>query len=154
MELLRSAFAEFYGQDGSGGVARDYTKSDALLTQTVQRWEATGQPGDELAGLYRVRGDCRMNMSKAADAVADYSKAIKLLQQDPAAAAAADPTELPSALLGRARSQKALRSTDAVVSKQTAADYEQALKLTSREEWDTAQENLEDGASRNPYATW
>jgi tetratricopeptide (TPR) repeat protein len=33
-------------------------------------------------------------------------------------------------------------------------DYEKALKLYSREEWDTDQELLEDGARTNPYATW
>ena len=33
-------------------------------------------------------------------------------------------------------------------------DYEQALKLLSREEWDTPQELLEDGARTNPYAAW
>jgi hypothetical protein len=29
--------------------------SDKLLTQTIDRWELTKQPADELAGLYRVR---------------------------------------------------------------------------------------------------
>ena len=38
--------------------------------------------------------------------------------------------------------------------KQAAADYEQYLKLASREEWDTDQELLEDGATRNPFAAW
>lgn len=33
-------------------------------------------------------------------------------------------------------------------------DYEDALKLSAREEWDTNQELLEDGARTNPYATW
>lgn len=33
-------------------------------------------------------------------------------------------------------------------------DYEQTLKLSAREEWDTPQELLEDGARTNPYAAW
>lgn len=35
-----------------------------------------------------------------------------------------------------------------------ANDYEEALKLSSREEWDSPQELLEDGARTNPYAAW
>jgi hypothetical protein len=34
------------------------------------------------------------------------------------------------------------------------ADYKEALVRSSREEWDTQQELLEDGARTNPYATW
>jgi tetratricopeptide (TPR) repeat protein len=37
---------------------------------------------------------------------------------------------------------------------QAVQDYEQALKLASREEWDTDAELLEDGARTNPYAAW
>ena len=146
--LLRSAFGQFYG------VERDLVLSDKLLTQTIDRWELTKQPSDELAGLYRVRGDCRMLSAQAADAAADYNKAVTLLQTDPAAAAAADPAELPAALLGRARATKSQKGLTAKAAVTAAADYEQALKLTSREEWDTEQELLEDGASRNPYAAW
>jgi hypothetical protein len=145
--LLRQAFSEFYG------VARDLAVSDKLLSQTIDRWEATKQPADELAGLYRVRGDCRMLSAQAVDAASDYNRAVTLLQNDPVAAAAADPVELPAALLGRARAKKSQKmSSQSAVS--AAADYEQALKLTSREEWDTEQELLEDGASRNPYAAF
>jgi hypothetical protein len=157
--LLRQAFAQFYG----AALSRDLVVSDRLLTQTIDRWEFTKQPADERAGLYRVRGDCRMLAAQAVDAAADYNRAVQLLQSDPVAAAAADPAELPAALLGRARAVKSqtsgtankakakMSSTSAVT---VAADYEQALKLSSREEWDTEQELLEDGASRNPFAVW
>ena len=37
---------------------------------------------------------------------------------------------------------------------QAAEDYKIALRLTSREDWDTDAENEEDGATRNPYAAW
>jgi len=37
---------------------------------------------------------------------------------------------------------------------QAAEDYQIALRLTSREDWDTDAENEEDGATRNPYAAW
>jgi len=68
----------------------------------------------------------------------------------------ADPQELPAALLGRARAQKvvALTNQDARLAAAAAQDYERALQLSSREDWDTVAERLEDGASRNPYAAW
>lgn len=57
--------------------------------------------------------------------------------------------------LGRAR---AIRSQGPLVSKdlseQAAADYQTSLKLSSREDWDTDMEMIEDGAARNPYAAW
>lgn len=161
VQLLRSAFAEFYG------VNRDLVKSELLLSQVVAKWQ--GQPPDELAGLYRVRGDCYMAMADAVQAVADYDQAIKLLKL-PEAVAVADPEELPAALLGRARAAKSLVATTTAAanpkgtkssssSQQWAAsaanDYEAALTLASRaEDWDTDTERLEDGASRNPYAAW
>ena len=37
---------------------------------------------------------------------------------------------------------------------QAAKDYQKALRLSSREEWDTDKEMEEDGATRNPYAAW
>jgi hypothetical protein len=57
--------------------------------------------------------------------------------------------------LGRAR---AIRSLSTTATKEQALqgvqDYETALKMSAREEWDTDQELLEDGARTNPYATW
>ncbi len=38
--------------------------------------------------------------------------------------------------------------------KSIASDYQKSLRLSSREEWDTDEENESDGASRNPYAAW
>jgi hypothetical protein len=46
--LLRQVLANF--TEGLG-----FGLSDKLLTQTIDRWELTKQPADELAGLYRVR---------------------------------------------------------------------------------------------------
>ena len=133
---------------------RDLDKSQALLTQTIDRWETTQQPSDEVAGLYRVRGDCYMQSRQAVQAAADYDTAVTLLQSSPAVAAAADPAELPAALLGRARATKSQQLDTPAKAQRTAADYLAALKLSSREEWDSPQEMLEDGASRNPYAAW
>lgn len=57
--------------------------------------------------------------------------------------------------LGRARAIRALHTTATSSQRQMAVDdYAQALKLSAREEWDTEQELLEDGARTNPYATW
>jgi hypothetical protein len=51
---LQSAFASFYGAE------KDVAKAVELLTQTIDVWETTRQGGDEIAGLYRVRGDAYM----------------------------------------------------------------------------------------------
>jgi len=145
IQLLRQAFAEFYG------VEQDLVKSEDLLSQTIEKWQ--NQPADELAGLYRVRGDCYMLLQNAAKATSDYQKALELL--DGPGKNDADPAELPLALLGRARAIKSQGSEiSAKLASQAASDYERALKLSSREEWDTDQELLEDGATRNPYAAW
>ena len=145
IQLLREAFAEFYSTN------RDLVKSEELLSLTIQAWEK--QPADEQAGLYRVRGDCYTAIGDANKAFADYDKAVQLLESP--GGENADPLELPSSLLGRARSLKTLRQEiTGKQAKQAASDYERYLKLSSREEWDTDQELLEDGASRNPYAAW
>jgi len=136
--LLRQAFAEFYGPN------RDLEKSKELLSEAIERWQK--QPADEKAGLYRVRGDCYMLLSLSKEAYDDYDTAVKLLRGP--GGQQADPAELPAALLGRARAGKCQQRTTA------ADDYRQALILTSREEWDTDEENLQDGATRNPYAAW
>ena len=144
--LLRQAFAEFYSSQP------DLVKSEQLLSKVIGIWET--QPDDERAGLYRVRGDCYTALGDATKAIADYDKAVQLL--DGPAGDAADPSELPASLLGRARALKSLPRKDLTVAqaKQSALDYERYLKLSSREEWDTDQELLEDGATRNPYAAW
>ena len=145
VQLLRQAFAEFYG------VTRDLTKSEQLLSQVITAWER--QPADEKAGLYRVRGDCYTALGDADKAWADYDQAVTLLQGP--GGDKADPTELPAALLGRARSRKALGTqVTPTQAQQAAADYKLYLELSSREDWDTEQELIEDGATRNPYAAW
>lgn len=59
------------------------------------------------------------------------------------------------ASLGRAR---AIRSLGLQASPQQVAaapkDYKEALVLSSREDWDTEEEKVEDGAKTNPYAAW
>lgn len=54
IKLLQNAFAAFYGAD------KDTSKAVDLLTKTIDVWEGTKQGGDEIAGLYRVRGDAYM----------------------------------------------------------------------------------------------
>jgi tetratricopeptide (TPR) repeat protein len=145
VQLLRQAFAEFYGVD------RDLARSEGLFSEVIGLW--LKQPADERAALYRVRGDCYALLADADKAIADYATAIQLLQSP--GGDKADPEELPAALLGRARAYKSrgtdLAKADAV---QASKDYEAYLKLASREEWDTDVELVEDGATRNPYAAW
>jgi len=146
--LLRQAFAEFYASPET----RDLDKSLDLLTQVVDKWRQ--QPADERAGLYRVRGDCHMQLTMPAEALEDYTAALKLL--DGPGGELADPAELPAALLGRARAVKSQKgsSTPKALGQQAASDYKRAIMLASREEWDTDRELLEDGITRNPYAAW
>lgn len=143
--ILRSAFSEFYGS------APDLNRARELLSEAIGRWQS--QPPDELAGLYRVRGDCYMLLGDAPKAIVDYTLAVKLL--DGPGGEQAEQAELPSALLGRARSLKSLgRELSVSAAKASAADYKRALELLSREDWDSQDERIEDGSSRNPYAAW
>jgi len=145
VQLLRQAFGEFYG------VNQDLVKSEQLLSKVIEVWER--RPADERAGLYRVRGDCYSALGDAPKAIADYDKAVELLRGP--GGDLADPEELPASVLGRARSIKSLGAAmTEKQAKQAASDYEAYLKLTSREEWDSEQELIEDGATRNPYAAW
>ena len=147
IQLLNRALETFYSN-------AEYPKALDLLSQTVDRW--IEQPADERASLYRIRADCYMALQQPNKAVEDYSQAINLLQT-PEAKDAADPNELPAALLGRARAQRSLSSTNTgqpVDWNQAASDYKQSFQLSSREEWDTVEELIEDGAQRNPFAAW
>ena len=54
IELLQTAFASFYGAE------KNTHKAYELLTKCIDIWETTHQSGDEIAGLYRVRGDMQM----------------------------------------------------------------------------------------------
>lgn len=142
IQLLRTAMGEFYGLN------RDLVKAQQLLTQVLAKWQ--NQPDDEVAGLYRVRGDADTLLGQADSAIADYSAAIRLLEGNEDA----DPTELPTALLGRARARKSQVSTPEQA-QQAANDYKRALILLSNpDDWDTDEERLADGVRRNPYAAW
>jgi tetratricopeptide (TPR) repeat protein len=143
--VLRNAFSELYG------TARDLNLARELLSEAIRRWQS--QPPDELAGLYRVRGDCYMLLGDASKAIDDYTLAVKLL--DGPGGEKADQSELPSALLGRARSLKSLgRDLSVSAAKASADDYKKALELLSREDWESQEERIEDGSFRNPYAAW
>jgi len=61
----------------------------------------THQGGDEIVGLYRVRGDVNMELFQPKDADADYAMAIQYLEGPDGYKA--DPEELPASRLGRAR---------------------------------------------------
>jgi tetratricopeptide (TPR) repeat protein len=86
--LLRNAFAAFYG------APRDAEGAEKLLSEAIEAWQR--QSADEQAGLYRVRGDCYVALLRPLDAIADYSKALALL--DTPDGKNADPAELPASL--------------------------------------------------------
>jgi len=143
---LQKAFASFYGAQ------RDPQAALPLLDETVQNF--LRQPPDERAGLYRVRGDCKMALKNPTEAIEDYTTAIDLLRL-PESKNKADPVELPASILGRARAIRSLGSRVSPQQAETAVkDYKEALVLNSREDWDTVEEKVEDGAKTNPYAAW
>lgn len=143
---LQKAFAAFYGTQ------RDPEAALPLLDESVKAFER--QPADERAGLYRVRGDCKMALKDPTAAVEDYSTAIDLLNL-PEAKDKADPAELPASILGRARAIRSLGAKATPAQAQRAVDdYKETLILNSRDDWDTVQEQVEDGAKTNPYAAW
>ena len=56
--------------------------------------------------------------------------------------------------LGRARALRSMGKITQEQFEQASTDYQISLRLSSREDWDTDEENEQDGASRNPYAAW
>ncbi len=144
IKLLREALGAIYGE-------RNPEKAVELLTKAITAWER--QAPDERAALYRVRGDCYMELLNAESALKDYDITVELLTGP--GGNLADPAELPAARLGRARALRSLPKPLSMEQMKTAADdYQISLRLTSREEWDTDEELEQDGAARNPYAAW
>jgi hypothetical protein len=86
---LQKAFGAFYGPSRSPQIALP------LLDESIKSFER--QPADERAGLYRVRGDCKMALNLSQDAINDYTIAIDLLKL-PESINKADPIELPASL--------------------------------------------------------
>ena len=78
-------------------------KPDAVgkLDKAISTWKSEKLPDDELAGLYRLRADARNRLGAPDKAEADLTEVVRLLRGP--GAAAADPAELPRALLFRAR---------------------------------------------------
>ena len=112
-------------------------KPDAVskLDKAISTWKSEKLPDDELAGLYRLRADARNRLGAPDKAEADLTEVVRLLRGP--GAAAADPAELPRALLFRARLEFA-RSAWVAAREDAAA----ALAL------DDQLENLE---QKNPF---
>jgi hypothetical protein len=56
VETLRRAFASFYGPP----TERDPPEAYELMSECIDAWVGSHQGEDEIAGLYRVRGDMDM----------------------------------------------------------------------------------------------
>ncbi|KAL3781057.1 hypothetical protein ACHAW5_002433 [Stephanodiscus triporus] len=147
--LLRRAFSYFYGAE------RDLPEAYAALTKCIDVWESTRQGGDEIAGLFRVRGDLDMAalgggvvrggrggreirggetsgmpvLIRAIDRTdADYSVAIRYLEGPDGGRA--DPEELPAS---RARAVRSMGSSATYSQALRASkDYESYFLSTSR----------------------
>merc|ERR1719460_1112708 len=107
----------------------------ARLDKAINTWKKEKLPDDELAGLYRLRADARNRLGAPDKAEADLSEVVRLLRGP--GAAAADPAELPRALLFRARLEFARSAWSAA-----REDASAALAL------DDQLENLE---QKNPF---
>ena len=55
---LQNAFSAFYGN--GRGTTRNLNEANELFTKCINIWIDTQQGGDEIAGLFRVRGDLNM----------------------------------------------------------------------------------------------
>ena len=55
---LQNAFSAFYGN--GRGTTRNLNEANELFTKCINIWIETQQGGDEIAGLFRVRGDLNM----------------------------------------------------------------------------------------------
>lgn len=154
IQKLQKAFALFYGAD------RNVDEAVNLLTKSIESWKATNQGEDEIAGLYRVRGDAYMELSQPKMAAADYSKSIDLL--DGPDGNKADPEEKPASRLGHGRAIRSLGSSATKEEARSASkDYEVYFRLVSRVDDDnekqagaTFSDAIIDGIQRNPYAAW
>ncbi|KAL7492866.1 hypothetical protein ACHAWT_006851 [Skeletonema menzelii] len=154
IKTLQKAFALFYGTD------RNVDEAVNLLTKSIESWEATNQGGDEIAGLYRVRGDAYMELTQPRLAAGDYLKSIELL--DGPDGIKADPEEKPASRLGHARAIRSLGMTATKEEAKSASkDYETYFRLVSRLDDDNEKEAgamfsdaIIDGIQRNPYAAW
>ena len=112
-------------------------KPDAVarLDQAISTWKSEKLPDDELAGLYRLRADARNRLGAPDKAEADLSEVVRLLRGP--GAAAADPAELPRALLFRAR-----------------LEFARGAWASAREDASAAlalDENLENLEQKNPF---
>ncbi|KAL7516305.1 hypothetical protein ACHAWX_001333 [Stephanocyclus meneghinianus] len=164
ISLLQRAFADLYGTE------RNVAQAVDLLSQTITTWESTHQSGDEIAGLYRVRGDAYMELLQPKNAEQDYGKAIEYL--DGVDGDKADPEERPASRLGRARAVRSMgmfaslsQAIQASNDYQTYFGYISRLDVDDDENFDiqTSKQKeilnmisdaVVDGIQRNPYAAW
>ena len=58
ISILQNAFSAFYGN--GRGTTRNLNEANELFTKCIDIWIDTQQGGDEIAGLFRVRGDLNM----------------------------------------------------------------------------------------------
>ncbi|KAL3804525.1 hypothetical protein HJC23_002564 [Cyclotella cryptica] len=164
ISILQKAFAALYGTE------QNVAQAVELLSQTMATWESTHQPGDEIAGLYRVRGDAYMELLQPKNAELDYGKAIEYL--DGVDGDKADPEEKPASRLGRARAVRSMgMSASLAQAIQASNDYQTYFGYVSRldvdedvttdvkpskqkDTVDMISDAVIDGIQRNPYAAW
>ena len=138
---LQEALLLFYGNNPNLSLSYE------LLSQCILTWETTHQSTNEIASLYRIRGDINMGLVQFTLAESDYSKAIQYLQQQQQGSRTPPENmknneygeeeeeakeEYTASLLGRARSIRARGSAASVIqASQASKDYEAYFILTS-----------------------
>lgn len=137
---LQEALLLFYGTNPNLSLSYE------LLSQCILTWETTHQSTNEIASLYRIRGDINMGLVQFTLAESDYSKAIQYLQQQQGSRTPPEnmknneygeeeeeaKEEYTASLLGRARSIRARGSAASVIqASQASKDYETYFILTS-----------------------
>jgi tetratricopeptide (TPR) repeat protein len=88
------------------------SQAENLLTQSINDWESTKQPVEEIASLYKTRGGIRIEQGRLAGALEDLSQALRLM---PISGEGADPSQRQRVYQLRARVHGALGNRRAQV---------------------------------------
>ena len=67
--------------------AQDFDRADRFFSRAIDKWESLYRGGrkggrDELATLYKVRGNVRVDSKRFAEGLEDYNRAIDLMKTD------------------------------------------------------------------------
>jgi tetratricopeptide (TPR) repeat protein len=105
--------------------SKQLSKAEALFSQGIETWESLNRPRDEMAELYKMRANARVDLKRFGEAKVDYDKVIGMMDSDGEKAdGTARYLEYPDAFVQRGLCQEGLGNWDAAVE-----DYTRAIGL-------------------------